>query len=187
MVNRAGKTTPTAPPVRAQHEDRPAAQDVARWRVRLVRLAYRFLWNWHDAEDAVQDALAVAEGKREQIRSLEKWWPWVTRILVNRCHELRRRPRIDPDRLASSAQPADRTAGEISRRELAELLKDLIAELPEQQRTALVLRHLQAMPYRDIAGIMGVSESTARVHASLAREALREMIVTRHPEWERTD
>lgn len=63
------------------------------------------------------------------------------------------------------------------------MLERLVAELPTQQRTALVLRHFEQMAYPDIAAVMEIAESTARVHVRAAREALRTAIVSRHPEW----
>ena len=84
--------------------------------------------------------------------------------------------------------PAEPEPGRrVETRELGGILKTLLAELPEKQRTALVLRHLEGMAYRRIAEVMEISESTARVHVRAAREALREMIVKRYPEWADVD
>ena len=51
----------------------------------LVRLAYRFLWNYHDAEDAVQEALIAAQAKGGQLKDRGKWASWLYRIVVQRC------------------------------------------------------------------------------------------------------
>ncbi|MCH7885647.1 MAG: hypothetical protein IIC01_10400, partial [Planctomycetes bacterium] len=73
-------------------------------RDRLVRLAYRFLWNRDDAEDAVQEALTVAHQKRSALRDSSKWWSWVRRIVVQQCRVSGRRSamrRIHAERRAS--------------------------------------------------------------------------------------
>jgi RNA polymerase sigma factor (sigma-70 family) len=63
-------------------------------------------------------------------------------------------------------------------------MRDLIVHLPEGQRTAVTLRHLEQMEYAQIAIIMEISESTVRAHVRAGREALRRMIVSKHPEWQ---
>ncbi|MFA5863553.1 MAG: RNA polymerase sigma factor [Phycisphaerae bacterium] len=154
------------------------------WRNRFVRLAYRFLWNWDDAEDAVQDALTVAQNKVEQLKDPEKWWSWATRIVVNQCHEqLRQRDRRQKSRMAfweNCTVSHDQT---IDQAELAEILKELIDKLPERQRSAVVLRYLEGQDYKEIAVMMEISESTVRVHVLSAREELRKMILRHYPEW----
>jgi RNA polymerase sigma-70 factor (ECF subfamily) len=184
-VGRGSRKPPEEPPEpQLGKPDRPVDDtETGRARSVLVRLAYRFLWN---VEDAVQDALTIVQAKGEQLKDQSKWWSWVRRIVVNQCHEQqRRRWRHErhtsalADRQASS-HPTD-TA--LDREELSGILKSLIAELPEQKQTAIVLRHIDGMSYQQIAEIMQVSESTVRVHVRAAREALREKIMKRYPEW----
>jgi RNA polymerase sigma-70 factor (ECF subfamily) len=156
-------------------------------RGQLVRLAYRFLWNWHDAEDAVQDALALAEQKRSQLKDHGKWAFWVRRIVIQQCHLQRRRStrwstvwvRLK-HQLGARQQPS---GGDLGAAELSPIVKELIASLPERQQTALVLRHLEHMDYSAIAAVMQVAESTVRVHVRSGRETLRKAILKRYPEW----
>ena len=51
-------------------------------RDRLVRLAYRFLWNHDDAEEVAQDALTIAQAKAGGLRDRRKWWSWMFGKLV---------------------------------------------------------------------------------------------------------
>ena len=156
-------------------------------RGRLVRLAYRFLWNWHDAEDAVQDALALAQQKRSQLKDQAKWQFWVRRIVIQQCHLQRRRSirwgavwsRLKHQLKARQHQ----SGGDLGTAELSRIVRELIASLPERQQTALVLRHLEQMEYSNIAAVMQIAESTVRVHVRAAREALRKAILERYPEW----
>ncbi len=71
----------------------------------------------------------------------------------------------------------------LTQQELGELMKQLLVDLPEQQRMAVTLRHLERLEYPQIAEIMDVAESTVRTHVHAGREALRQMIVRRYPEW----
>jgi RNA polymerase sigma-70 factor, ECF subfamily len=158
-------------------------------RERLVRLAYRFLWDVHDAEDVVHDALAVAVAKRPQLEDQGKWSSWLYRIVIQRCLLHRRKgatQRRHMERLGRVRPTCDTAAGPasgIETCELVALLRTLIDELPDRQRTAIILRHLESMDYQRIAHVMEVSESTVRVHVRAARESLRRMVLERHPEW----
>ena len=72
------------------------ADQIKAKRGRLVQLAYRFVWSRSDAEDAVHNALILAQQKGDQLRSGAKWWSWVCRIVVRQCLLLRRRDMREP-------------------------------------------------------------------------------------------
>ena len=140
----------------------------------LVRLAYRLLWNVDDAEDAVQNALLQAAKKQDQLADRGKLWSWVRAIVVRQCYDTqrarqRRQRATDVVRERAELQ-ADDFAGQAA---MGAELREHIQALPERQRTAIVLRHLEELSYTEIATIMGTSESTARVQVRNAREALR--------------
>ena len=159
--------------------------DVSARRDSLIRLAYRFCWNIDDAEDAVQNALALAARKRDQLQDRRKIWSWVRAIVVRQCHDLRRRVsrEMAPEAIARETATHQTPATGWSDAELAQVIRRLIPTLPEKQQTAIVLRHLENLDYAAIGELMGITESTARVHVRNAREALRRQIVNEYPEW----
>ena len=57
----------------------------------LYRVAWSYLGNGQDVEDAVQDALVKAWEKRDTLRDIGQFRPWMTRILTNRCKDMLRR------------------------------------------------------------------------------------------------
>lgn len=144
-------------------------------RRRLEQLAYRFLWNRADAEDATQDALIAAHQKRSELRDDTKWWSWVRRIVVRRSLLVRRQ---------RSRRPGDQQVGEwiegerypddaIEKRERFAALRKTIGELPDKQRMAVTLRYLEQMSYGEMAEMMEISEATVRVHVCHGLESLR--------------
>ncbi|MCO6435666.1 MAG: sigma-70 family RNA polymerase sigma factor [Phycisphaerae bacterium] len=147
-------------------------------RQRLVRLAYRFVWNLHDAEDVVQDALVTARQKANDVKEPNRWWNWLMRIVVQRCHLQKRRQRMR--RRAESLLPSraekhvESTTDQLSPQ--ATRLRTALLELPDRQRDVLVLRHLEDMPFEQIGEVLGISPVTARVHAHAGREALRKRL-----------
>ncbi len=155
-------------------------------RDRLVRLAYRFVWNQEDAEDAVQDALVAAHEKAGSLREADKWWSWVSRIVVQRCRLLGRRTQlgrrhIEPYAMESSRREPENPPAIPSDR--GESLRSLLMELPQRQHEVMVLRHLQGMPFEEIARVLDIAPATARVHARAGRETLRSLILKRDPDW----
>ena len=149
----------------------------------LLRLAYRFCWNDADAEDAVQNALLLATRKEHQLADRGKLWPWVRSIVVTQCKELLRR-RMRRGEVESSHDPTPKQETDpLARSELRGMVTELIKALPERQQTALILRHLEDMSYAEIAEMMQITESTARVQVRNAREALRAAIAEKSPDW----
>jgi RNA polymerase sigma-70 factor (ECF subfamily) len=160
----------------------------AQERGELLRLAYRFCWNQSDAEDALHNALLVAIEKSGQLRDPAKRWPWLRRVVIQQCHLLgRKQQRKNQFQRAAGFSPRDSSAPEqtanLDKAELGELMRRLLGQLPEQQQAAMTLRHIERLEYPRIAQIMGLSESTVRAHVLAGREALRKLILSRHPEW----
>ncbi len=154
-------------------------------RDRLVRLAYRFLWNQDDAEDAVHDALAIAQKRGEELRDRSKWWSWVCRIVISQCHQQGRQKARHQRHEADIRRAHESAAEPAPPPDLGdnETIGRLIGRLPTRQREVLVLKHLQQISYGEIAAVLGITASTARVHAKAAREALRELVLAADPDW----
>lgn len=180
-------TPPPTPPPADASADRATYSLAPAKRDRLVRLAARFVRDPNDAEDAVQAAWLLADARRHQVRDPNAEWSWLCRIVVHQCYLIRRKAGARRETaLADATPPIDRNRGPASRaaqREFDAIIASLIAELPERQQTALVLRHLEGMGYAAIAAVMEIGESTVRVHVRAAREALRDLMNRRHPDW----
>ena len=76
----------------------------------MFRTAKSILRQDEDAEDAVQDAICTAFASRDSLRDVQRFKPWLLRILTNKCYDLcrKRRPTVDledmADRLPSESQ-----------------------------------------------------------------------------------
>lgn len=155
---------------------KPVADDVVGGlRPRLVRLAVKLLWNRQDAEETVQEAFKLALSGGPAL-SEERFSPWMFRTVANLCQNLRRRRKPQPLTpwldVACDAAPQAR----MDRAEQFERLRRAVDRLPDQQRTALILRTMEQMDYQRIAEIMELSVSAVRTHVHLARERLIEIL-----------
>jgi RNA polymerase sigma factor (sigma-70 family) len=132
------------------------------------------LRNPDDAHDAVQNATekALAALRRGQLRGDVR--PWLTCICRNEALSmLRVRPpwtELDDHRAATGPSPETTI---LLRERLAGVAEDL-ADLPERQRLAIVLREVAELPYERVASHLGVRPDAARQAVREARVALRE-------------
>ncbi len=146
-----------------------------RYQQQLYRFCFSIVGNAEDAQDALQNAMVKAlralPGERRQI----KLKPWLYRVAHNESIDLLRKRRdeaqIDPELLVSAGNPEEIAA---TRERLRRLLADL-ADLPERQREALVLRELAGLSFTEIGETFETSPEVARQTLYEARLNLRQM------------
>ena len=156
-------------------------------RAHLTAVAYRLTGSVSDAEDAVQEAwlrLASLPGdKAAGIRDLKAWLTTVVgRICLDRLRSAavqRERyvgqwlpePIVTPVAGAQGEDPLDVAVRDEGLRMAAMVVLD---KLTPEQRVAFVLHDAFAVPFDEIAGVLGVSVDAARQHASRGRRALKD-------------
>lgn len=168
-------------------EGASAGSALARWledmRPRLVRLAMRFLWNGHDAEEIAQDALLCAYQRLDRLRDAAKRNAWIYRITINLAHNRARRRRAEPLPRDTETTAATDDAGPGEKRAtLPERVRWAIGQLPERQQAALVLREMEGLAYDEIGAILGIRAGAARLLVHRAREGVREAVARQWPE-----
>jgi RNA polymerase sigma-70 factor (ECF subfamily) len=148
----------------------------------LVRLAYRYLWNAHDAEEIVQDAIALAWREAgQETTAAEHGDAWLYRVTINLAINRLRRIQAGPmppgDIAAAPAPDSQQESDELMQR-----VRLAIRELPDRQQAAIVLRDIEGLPYDRAAAVLEVSPVAARVLVHRAREAVRQILLTRWPD-----
>jgi RNA polymerase sigma-70 factor, ECF subfamily len=165
------------------------AELVARHQRRALRIAYQYLRDAADADEAVQDAFVKVFS---HISSYREAWPfevWFTRILINGCLD-RRKARARRERWFTSAEesahdesrstfggapPLDPEARLLARERRARLAS-AIDRLDGRQRTVFMLCHYGDCTPREVSAITGLNESTVRVHLFRAARKLRGLL-----------
>jgi RNA polymerase sigma-70 factor (ECF subfamily) len=163
---------------------------VASQQRRAVRIAYGYLRDAHDADEAVQDAFVKVFTHIATYREDLPFEVWFTRILVNACLDLRkaraRRLRwvLPMDRGASPAsapppavEATSRSIEEelVSRARVREICS-AVDTLPERQRAVFTLSHVAGLTTNEVSQTLGVSEATVRVHLFRAVRKLRRLL-----------
>jgi RNA polymerase sigma-70 factor (ECF subfamily) len=157
---------------------------------RALRIAFQYLRDSAEADEAVQDAFVKAFSHIESYREAWPFEVWFTRILINGCLD-RRKARARRDRWfapADEAGPADEARptfggpGEANpearliARERRARLAGAIDKLNGRQRTVFVLCHYGDCTPREVSAITGLNESTVRVHLFRAARKLRGLL-----------
>ncbi len=172
----------------ASHDSQAFELLVERYQSRAFRLACSILGNEADARDLSQDAfirLFESAGKFDGRSSFSTWFH---RILVNLCIDQQRRsrwwkrmlplagPGDDPD--APGIEPSAEEPGpdlQAIRGESAGQLRTALDRLSPHQRSAVIMQ-AEGLSSREIATVLGCSESTARVHVHRAVAELKKTL-----------
>ena len=160
---------------------------VANQQRRAVRIAYPYLRDAHDADEAVQDAFVKVFTHITSYREDLPFEVWFTRILVNACLDLRksrsRRLRwAVPMSATSEVAPAEPVAPDptpeqrLVSRERANEITAAVDSLPDRQRTVFTLCHVAEQTTAEVSQTLGLSEATVRVHLFRAVRKLRRLL-----------
>lgn len=155
---------------------RDLAGRVAAARPRLYRIA----WSWcHDdalAEDLAQDTLARALESLAELRDPQRLEVWLTRILVNRYRDHRRRPTLETGFSDDRVAECDTPDVAVHRQDLVARTRAAIACLNENQRQVLSLVDMAEFSYADTARILDVPTGTVMSRLARARGRLKDLL-----------
>ena len=165
-------------------------QLVVRWERPIYALAYRVLGREEEARDIVQETFLRAFRGIGNFRGQAKFSSWVYRIALNLCRDWIRRKKRSPiatlpedvelEDLASDAGPTETVEDLVSRRELSELVEAAMARLPEEQRTAIILKEYHGMTFQEIADLQGCPLSTVKTRLYQGLSVLRRELRAAH-------
>ncbi len=151
---------------------------------RMYAVALRMCANHEDAQDCLQEAMLRVYRAISGFKGQSSFSTWVYRITMNTClDELRRSKRrktssLD-EKLESGWSPSDdldTPEHHALRSEQRRALDRAIQELPEDMRSAIVLRDIQGCAYDEIAGILDTNVGTIKSRISRGRARLREIL-----------
>jgi RNA polymerase sigma-70 factor (ECF subfamily) len=154
---------------------------------RAARIAYQYLRDVHDADEAVQDAFVKVFTHIASYREELPFEIWFTRILVNGCLDLRkarsRRLRwVLPGTPAGETAPRELVApqpgpeDQLLASERGRHIAAAVAQLPERQRAVFTLCQIAGQSAGEVSQALGLSDATVRVHLFRAIRKLRGLL-----------
>lgn len=164
-------------------------QLVLRWERPIYALAYRTIGREEEARDIVQDTFFRAYRALPGFKGEAKFSSWLYRIALNLCRDWIRKQRraptvqlpeeIDLIELASERGPVESIEELVGRREMSAVVATAMALLPEEQRTAIVLKEYHGLTFQEIAELQGCPLSTVKTRLYQGLSVLRRHLVQR--------
>ena len=146
-------------------EERPFTQKLLESEPMLYRIACALLRSETDRQDAMQETALKAWKNRASLREEQYFRTWISRIMVNECHNLHRKN----SRYVPMEELPDRPAPDSGEQETRLMLESL----PEKQRVPLVLHYLEGFSLEEIARVQHISLALVKYRMHQARKALR--------------
>jgi RNA polymerase sigma-70 factor, ECF subfamily len=147
-------------------------QLVLRWERPIYALAYRVIGREEDARDVAQETFLRAFRALKGFKGQAKFSSWLYRITLNLCRDFIRRERrtplaqapegIDLVELAGEATPTESIEDLVGRKELGRAVSKAMALLPEEQRTAIILKEYHGLTFQEIAELLDCPLSTVK-------------------------
>ena len=132
----------------------------------LYKTARAILDNDEDAADAIQDTILTCWEKLDLLKENQFFRAWITKILINKCTDLlRMRKRV----VYVEEYPEIPAKEEVSDAEW----KELLAILDEEHRLVVTLYYAQGFRTKEIARILGITDSAVRSRLARARERVK--------------
>jgi RNA polymerase sigma-70 factor (ECF subfamily) len=170
-----------------QGETAAFAQLVDKYKQPVINLAWRTLRDLTEAEDLAQNVFLQVYKSARRYKASAKFSTWLFTITRNLClNELRRRSRhpaesLDQTHAESDEQPLHQVEDrgvpsppqQVLYGELEEKILQVLADLPENQRTALLLCREDVLSYEEIAEVLGCSLSATKSLIHRGRETLK--------------
>jgi RNA polymerase sigma-70 factor, ECF subfamily len=171
---------------RVQRGDKSAFDLLVRkYQHKVVKLVLRYVRNPAEAEDIAQEAFIKAYRALPQFRGDSAFYTWMYRIAINTAkNTLASRDRspiaydldlTDPEEshsVQTKLQDPDTPEGMALTEEIRGIVNSAIEGLPEELKTAIVLRELDGLSYEEIAAAMECPVGTVRSRIFRAREAI---------------
>ena len=157
---------------------------VMRYQYRVAALIARFIGDPQEVEDVAQEAFIKAYRALALFRGDSAFYTWLYRIAVNTAKNhlvsRSRRPpahdleidEVEPTEIGSVLHEIEGPEGNLSTSELKSAVEAAIDSLPEELKTAFILREFSGLSYEDITEVMDCPVGTVRSRIFRAREAI---------------
>jgi RNA polymerase sigma-70 factor (ECF subfamily) len=164
---------------------------VKQWYKRIYNFCYRYFYDHTLATEATQQTFIIMYQKVHTLRDPALFKNWLYRIAGNQCHEESRRQKRNPTisflhipeeqrdwpEAKGSLRNPDR---QYHNRELGELLFEIIAELPVDQRIVVIMKEYEGFRFREIAETLDIPENTAKSRLYYGLRSLKKALEERN-------
>lgn len=152
--------------------DEAYSELVRRYQQRVVRLIGYLLGSMSEAEDVAQEAFVRGFSARDSFDRGDNFGGWIRTIATRAAFNCRRENATRERYHADLARPADDAPSDMET-EARDLLQQVLPKLSYSYREVLVLRYVEELPLAEIATMLNLGESAAKMRLMRAREEFR--------------
>lgn len=161
---------------------------VQRYQSKIFAVAYGVLRHREDAREVSQEVFIKAYRNLPSFRRDSSFYTWIYRITVNLAIDFQRKAhrkrettfesvKLGPNEIsATGPRPMGNPSLVLEEKQLGETIQLAIEQLPADQKTAVILREIQGLSYKEIAETMGCAEGTVMSRLFYARKKLQELL-----------
>ena len=128
---------------------------------RMKSIAYNYLGNSGEAEDAVQETLLKVHRAASTFNGEASFSTWIVKILVNTCNDVLRKRRRRPAEEPIDAMMFERSSANVDEAKRMTLRK-LLDALPVQRREVFTLFEIEGLSHAEIATVLGITEANSK-------------------------
>jgi RNA polymerase sigma-70 factor (ECF subfamily) len=161
-------------------------QLLLRWERPIYALAYRLIGREEEARDVAQETFLRAFRALKGFKGQAKFSSWLYRITLNLCRDWIRREKrtpiavapegVDLVELAGEETPSESIEDLVARRQLGRAVSKAMALLPEDQRTAIILKEYHGLTFQEIAELLDCPLSTVKTRLYQGLSVVRKQL-----------
>jgi RNA polymerase sigma-70 factor (ECF subfamily) len=156
---------------------------------KLYSFALRFLQNREESEDIVQEVFVKLWRMRGEMETIRNKEAFAITMIRNLCLD-----RLKKIRILSLDEESNQYEGtsdsdplqEVQANDAMALVKQIVNDLPEQQRMIIQLRDIEGYSSEEVAEMLDINQNTLRVNLSRARQKIREKLVKKYSNGQET-
>jgi RNA polymerase sigma-70 factor, ECF subfamily len=149
----------------------------------VFSVAFRILGDEYIAKDVVQETMITTWKKINKIKSADKFKTWLYRITINKCYDLLRKKKSNPEFHADektwaliSNHITSQPSSEMENREIQQIINMLTEKLSPKQKIVFILSQLEELSNDEISAITGMSRHLIKANLYYAKKNICEMI-----------
>ena len=151
---------------KAKDKDPDAFTDLIRLHMKdMYRVAIAILMNDEDTADAIQDTILTCWDRLDSLRNVKYYKTWLTRILINKCYDIRK-TKVNQVDLDAVEEPVFTDVYSIE-------FQDMLHHLDEKYRVVLMMYYSDGYRIKEISEILDIPISTVQTRLARGREQLK--------------
>ena len=159
---------------------------MGRWQGKIFSFIYRYIGDGEEAKDLTQNTFAKAYQNLDRLSDPRRFSSWVYKIALNECRMRVRKQRnlipvpydeyVDSDRAERTLETPET---QLASKERVSILREAFQDLPDEQRTVILMKEYQGLKFHEIAEALDVPLSTVKSRMYLGLKTLKKLMETR--------